>query len=89
MDSEKYHNSKFSIIKYSKTTGFVDLKDYKKTMARAKTKAIQEKKEAIKQKERMEKDLKLLKKLKEKETPLTKLQQEKLALLIEVYKDFI
>ena len=84
-----YKDAVFSIIKYSKTTGFVDLKDYKKAMAKAKARAIQEKNEALKEKAQMEKDLKTIKKLRDKETPLTKIQTEKLAILEEEYKEFI
>jgi hypothetical protein len=84
-----YNDAVFSIVKYSKTTGFVDLKDYKKAMAKAKAKAIQEKNEAVKEKEQMEKDLKTIKKLRDKATPLTKLQTEKLTELEEKYKEFI
>lgn len=85
----EYKKAVFSIIKYSKTTGFVDLKDYKKAMASARAKAIQEKNEAVKEKDQMEKDLKVIKKLKDKESPLTKIQREKLEVLQEKYKELI
>lgn len=89
LDIPMYRNAKFSIIKYSKTTGFVDFKDYKKAMASARTKAIQEKNEAVKEKDQMEKELKVIKKLKDKESPLTKIQREKLEELQEKYKELI
>lgn len=89
MDRPIYKDAVFSIIKYSKTTGFVDLKDYKKAMANAKARAIQEKNDAIKEKQQMEKDLKTIKKLRDKETPLTSLQKEKLIILEEKYSEFI
>lgn len=89
LNLEIYNGAVFSIVKYSKTTGFVDLKDYKKAMAKAKARAIQEKNEAVKEKEQMEKDLKTIKKLRDKETPLTDLQKEKLKILEDKYKEFI
>lgn len=89
MGRAEYKKAVFSIIKYSKTTGFVDLKDYKKAMASARAKAIQEKNEAVKEKDQMEKDLKVIKKLKDKESPLTKIQREKLEVLQEKYKELI
>lgn len=79
----------FRIIKWSKTTGFVDYKDYKKAMASAKARAIMEKNEAVQEKELMKKDLKTIKTLKAKKTPLTKLQGENLEILCEKYKEFI
>lgn len=92
MDSDeelKDKNKKYSIIKYSKTTGFVDYKDYKKLMASSRKKAITEKNEAVKAKEQMKKDLITIKTLREKPTALTKLQSERLEKLTEKYKDYI
>lgn len=89
LDEEKYKDAKFNIIKYSKMTGFVNLKDYKKAMASAKARAIMDKNEAIKEKEQIKKDLIAIKTLKAKETPLTKLQGEKLERLEEEYKELI
>lgn len=79
----------FRIVKYSKATGFVELKDYKKAMATAKARAIMQKNEAVKDRDEMKKDLLAIKALKAKETPLTKLQSEKLTKLTEKYKDII
>lgn len=79
----------FRVVKYSKATGFVELKDYKKAMASAKARAIMEKNDAIKAKEQMKKDLITIKTLKAKKTPLTKLQGEKLEVLLEDYKELI
>lgn len=79
----------FRIVKYSKATGFVELKDYKKAMASAKARAISEKNDAVKEKEQMRKDLMEIKALKAKEKPRTKLQEEKLQKLSEDYKDII
>lgn len=86
-DSER--KKKFQIIKYSKTTGFVEYKDYKRLMASARRKATLEKNEAIKEKEQLEKDLMTIKKLKEKPTALTKLQAKKLEELLEKHKELI
>ena len=79
----------FRVVKYSKATGFVELKDYKKAMATAKARAILEKNDAVKEKEQMKKDLLTIKKLKTKDKPLTKLQEEKLKELSEKYKEII
>lgn len=45
--------------------------------------------EEAKEKKQMEKDLVTIKTLREKETPLTKLQAEKLETLTEKYKEYI
>jgi hypothetical protein len=79
----------FRIVKYSKATGFVELKDYKKAMATAKARAISEKNDAVKEKDQMKKELLTIKTLRAKETPLTKLQEEKLKELSEKYKEII
>ncbi len=79
----------FRIVKYSKATGFVELKDYKRAMASAKARAIMEKNEAVKEKDQIKKDLLTIKTLKSKKKPRTKLQDEKLEMLNEKYKDLI
>lgn len=89
----EYGNKKtlpiFRIVKYSKATGFVELKDYKKAMANAKARAIMEKNDAVREKDQMKKDLLMIKKLKSKLTPLTAIQSKKLEELIEIYKEII
>ena len=88
-ETDQNRKKKYQIVKYSKTTGFVDYKDYKRLMASARRKATLEKNEAIAAKKQLEKDLMTIKKLREKETPLTELQTKKLAELEEKHKDLI
>lgn len=80
---------KFQIIKHSKTTGFVEYHEYKKLMASARRKATAAKNAAIAAKENLKKELKTIKKLREKSTPLTELQTRKLAELEEKHKELI
>ena len=88
-ETDQNRKKKYQIVKYSKTTGFVEYKDYKRLMASARRKATLEKNEAVAAKNQLEKDLMTIKKLREKETPLTQLQTKKLAELEEKHKDLI
>lgn len=88
-ETDPNRKKKYQIVKYSKTTGFVNYKDYKRLMASARRKATLEKNEAVAAKNQLEKDLMTIKKLREKETPLTQLQTKKLAELEEKHKDLI
>lgn len=81
-------NAYLEVLKYSKTTGWVEIEQYKKIMKSKKKELVEMKNLMKKQKEQMEKDLKKIKELRNKDK-LTIKQSEKLSQLLETYKEYL
>lgn len=91
--NHKEKNSFLEVLKYSKTTGFVEIADYKKVMKSKKQKIIEEKnyyKSIVEKEEKYRikkaKDLARLKELKSIDKP-TKAQRERIKVLEERYSN--
>jgi len=90
-----YQDYHLEVLKYSKTTGWVELCNYKKIMKTKKKEIIQKKNDALKELElkkreeaKREKELVRLKQLLKKDK-LTKVEKQRVDLLLERYKEYI